>query len=309
MSYSIVIVTYNRCELLKECLECALNQQLPPTHIIVINNASTDDTKLYLQSLKNDCLVIRHLKENMGGAGGFYHGLRIAHDLGDEWHLIIDDDAMLRPDFVEEMMQEVIRSRNSWNQEQVQCLAGTVITAGEIVTDHRQLITRPGLSFKKIPAEMYEHHTFYCDTASFCGLMLSDKVVGQIGLPEKNYFIWYDDTEYCLRIRKYTRIKVVTAAVLDHKVAQAAESWPRHYTWKDRYGIRNRILMVRKHGTIVDRMYNRMNIWINAYLRNVIFNLVHLHKESWKFEIESYKMGVKEARLYPKYISEAKDNK
>ena len=51
MKYSIVIVTYNRCDLLKECITCALQQTIAATHIVVIDNACTDDTDRYLNSL------------------------------------------------------------------------------------------------------------------------------------------------------------------------------------------------------------------------------------------------------------------
>ena len=42
MKYSIVIVTYNRCDLLKECITCALQQTIAATHIVVIDNACTE---------------------------------------------------------------------------------------------------------------------------------------------------------------------------------------------------------------------------------------------------------------------------
>ena len=49
--------------------------------------------------------------------------------------------------------------------------------------------------------------------------MIKDSIVAKIGYPQKDYFIWYDDTEYCVRIRKYTKIAVVTSAILNHKTA------------------------------------------------------------------------------------------
>lgn len=39
-----VIVTYNRKELLRECLKAVLGQTRPPDHILVVDNASTDGT-------------------------------------------------------------------------------------------------------------------------------------------------------------------------------------------------------------------------------------------------------------------------
>ena len=106
MKYSIVIVTYNRCDLLKECITCALQQTIAATHIVVIDNACTDDTDRYLNSLSIPQLVHYRLDHNAGGAGGFYEGLKKAHELGDEAHIIIDDDAMLSKDFAEQLLDK-----------------------------------------------------------------------------------------------------------------------------------------------------------------------------------------------------------
>ena len=53
MKYSInaVVVTCNRCELLKQTIDALLNQTYPLNKIVIINNASTDGTKEYLDSV------------------------------------------------------------------------------------------------------------------------------------------------------------------------------------------------------------------------------------------------------------------
>ena len=50
--YAVVVVTYNRLELLKECLERVENQTAPAGKIIVVNNASADGTAEYLRKYK-----------------------------------------------------------------------------------------------------------------------------------------------------------------------------------------------------------------------------------------------------------------
>ena len=47
-----IVVTYNRCELLKRCIEYLNNQVLKPDEILVINNGSTDGTSEMLKELK-----------------------------------------------------------------------------------------------------------------------------------------------------------------------------------------------------------------------------------------------------------------
>ena len=71
--YAIVIVTYNRRQLLEECVEKAYRQTTPAQSIIIINNASTDGTRAYLKELAAESTIydIINLSQNIGGAGGF----------------------------------------------------------------------------------------------------------------------------------------------------------------------------------------------------------------------------------------------
>lgn len=294
MKYSIVIVTYNRCDLLKECITCALQQTIAATHIVVIDNACTDDTDRYLNSLSIPQLVHYRLDHNAGGAGGFYEGLKKAHELGDEAHIIIDDDAMLSKDFAEQLLDKARKN------PEILAFAGAVKTEGCIARDHRQRMKRPGFRMEKIPLEEYQKESFYCDTASFCGLMIRDEVIARIGYPQKEYFIWYDDTEYCVRIREISQIMVIPAAVLNHKTVFKPMDWPRHYTWKDYYGIRNRMHMVRTHGNLWDYVVLRLLLWTGSGMRNRIFALVHLHHEDWKEEVSIYKRGIRDGKKFLK---------
>lgn len=96
-SYCIVIVTYNRLELLKECLVHAINQTMAARKIIVVDNCSTDGTDAFLDEefAKNDLVDIFHSEENLGGSWGFNKGLQLAMETDVDWIILIDDDAML----------------------------------------------------------------------------------------------------------------------------------------------------------------------------------------------------------------------
>ena len=97
--YCVVIVTYNRLTLLKECLEHVMQQSVAPYAVVVIDNCSTDGTAEYLDrySANRKCnFYVRHTNENIGGAGGFNLGLREGVKNTDaEWFMLIDDDAIL----------------------------------------------------------------------------------------------------------------------------------------------------------------------------------------------------------------------
>ncbi|HNS25876.1 MAG TPA: glycosyltransferase, partial [Methanobacteriaceae archaeon] len=113
-----VVVTYNRRELLIECLDALRNQTRPVDAVYLVDNASTDDTpellleKGYLdlvpetgeeaweRTLKRDDLVVHYLRlsHNQGGSGGFHQGVKRAYQQGYQWLWLMDDDARPQED-------------------------------------------------------------------------------------------------------------------------------------------------------------------------------------------------------------------
>ena len=92
-----VVVTYNRKELLRECLVALRAQTRPPDHVLVVDNASTDGT-LELVSEEFGEVELLALPENVGGAGGFHAGLERAYASGAEWAWLMDDDTVPQPE-------------------------------------------------------------------------------------------------------------------------------------------------------------------------------------------------------------------
>ena len=91
-----VVVTYNRKELLRQCLHSVLQQTRPLDCILVVDNASTDGT---LDLLNAEFSNVEQLKlpTNTGGAGGFKAGMQWAYCKGYEWVWVMDDDIEVLP--------------------------------------------------------------------------------------------------------------------------------------------------------------------------------------------------------------------
>lgn len=290
--YAIVIVTYNREQLLRECIRRIADQSVGAASIIIVNNASTDGTRTYLETLKKQDRIydIINLPQNIGGAGGFARGIERAAEKDVECVLIIDDDAMPASDY----MELLLRARQS--NPQYMAFAGTVKVNGEIDTFHRRTVSKVGLLFRNCGEEKYQAPYFECEIASFCGMLLDKDLIGQIGLPHPGYFIWHDDAEYSLRIRKYTKFLVVTGAILHHKTKPYDMVYPRRYDWKDYYSIRNRILMLKEHGTIIDRAINTMDLFLHVRFRNRLFRAIKRDRYDWKYENDITKRAIRDAK-------------
>ncbi|MFG6367357.1 MAG: glycosyltransferase [Lachnospiraceae bacterium] len=280
IKYAVVITTYNREELLRECVDHVQHQTIPPDSIIIVNNASTDGTELYLKTLseQDKTVNIINLLENTGGAGGFAVGIERAAKTATTWMLAIDDDAVIAIDYMEKIF--AVAQQNPTYR----AFAGAVTVNGKIDTCHRRKLTGIGLMSKNCKEQAYTQPCFTCDIASFCGMVVDLSLVRQIGLPHAEYFIWYDDTEYSLRIHRHSCFLVVPQAVLLHKIAQMEKSRPRRYDWKEYYAVRNRLLMVREHGTILDRAVNFANLFVHVIFRNWLFGVVKRDGYDWAYE-------------------------
>lgn len=245
MNNAVVIVTYNRVELLKECLACVCGQTIPFSRVIVVDNHSTDGTAEFLAA-REDLDVIRE-PENLGGAGGFYDGLQRASQGEYDWVLIIDDDAMIAPDYMEKLLDYANAHTGIYG------LAGKVVTEGHIDVSHRRrIINRLLYVESNVASEEYQKESFSCDAATFCGLLLQGQKMREIGLPQKGYFLWYDDIEYCLRLQECGGVTVVPAAVLHHKTVLSKEGMVtkgvlHRIGWRQYYGYRNRYDTAKRH--------------------------------------------------------------
>ncbi len=254
MRFNVVIVTFNRLQLLKECLNAAMSQTKPVNKIYVIDNCSTDGTNEYLDGLDNSVLTVLHSEKNLGGAWGFYQGVKLCHEQGDyDYLLLIDDDAILAPDCIEKLSEAAMSSPNS------PALSTSVYVKGKIDTGHRcnfspRLFAR--LAF--VSEEEYREKTFLCDTATFCGLTVKKSTVSEIGFPAADLFIWFDDVEYSARIDKLGKILNVCDAKIDHKTA-VPFSKPQ-IGWKSYYGYRNILIMTKWHMNTIATFYQVIRI-------------------------------------------------
>ncbi|MDL2058277.1 glycosyltransferase [Limosilactobacillus reuteri] len=246
MNYQSLIVTYNRKDKLVEAVNSLLDQTESPIRIILIDNHSTDGTEQRLEEeglLDNNKIVYIKMPKNYGGSGGFYYGIKEAMKYEDfDFLSLSDDDAIYKSNFFE------LISNYQKTHPNVKAFCGTVqYEDGTIQTDHRRRITNEKwLQQKEVSQNNYKNN-FKLDLFSFVGCIISRDILEKIGLPEKDYFIYYDDTEYSLRVRKYTDIINVSGAVIIHKTPIKSSKVKNLITWKNYYELRNSLLMKSNH--------------------------------------------------------------
>lgn len=197
MKVNAVVVTYNRLELLKKTIENLENQTYRINEIIIVNNASTDGTTEYLQRIKSKQIVIENLKENLGGAGGFYYGIKKAYEDGCDFVWIMDDDTICTETALEKLIEAYFLITKNPERK-----------VGFLSSDVRFTNNQPCLmnipSTESIYNEFISEGIVQVSHTSFVAMLIPSFVVQEVGLPYKEFFIWGDDGEYSTRIlQKY----------------------------------------------------------------------------------------------------------
>ena len=239
MSVCAVVVTYNRRELLEECLAALAAQTRPPDQILVVDNASTDGTPDLIRERYAEQVELVALGVNGGGAGGFHEGLRLAHAAGHEWIWLMDDDTIPTPTALEKLLEAPARTGLSHPP--------ALLSSRVVWTDGAMHpMNNPGFERESVPDVVAgaEQRLMPLRTATFVSLLLHRGAVNRHGLPLKRYFLWSDDIEYTARILGREPGYLVPASVTVHKTKQSYTaitcSGDRFY-----FHVRNTIYMLR----------------------------------------------------------------
>ncbi|SKB36822.1 hypothetical protein SAMN05660776_0760 [Salegentibacter holothuriorum] len=224
----VVILTYNRLNLLEIALCKVKNQSYTNMQILVVDNDSTDGTRAYLSAQKN--INTLFLDFNTGPAGGFYYGIKYFKEKEEIDYLWLMDD-------------DFFPART--------CLENLLHTASS------KVVLFPFVRNKDFQTK---------NNPAWWGVLLPVGVVNKIGLPDKELFFWGEDTEYLkYRIEEVHQIpcKWVSSAKGVHFATRGKNS---RSAWRYYYEARNNIyirLYVRKNKlNLPQRLYKAFKFWL-----------------------------------------------
>ena len=307
MKVCAIIVTYgDRFHLLKQVIDSCFNEYV--CKVIVVDNASNETSrnqlKLYEKLNKNRLKVI-YLHKNIGSAGGYRVGLEEAYkSCSCEFILLLDDDNKLEPG----SLKKYIDYYNQLSKRSKCVLAGFRYSRPHYVEAlsfcNGEFLLEPKNSFVGF-------HMFYCwkkilrkilpgkkkacsiiDTpiAPFGGLFFKKEILDIIGFPNREYFVYEDDTEFTYRI---TQAGYTIYLIPDIRIIDLDEYWCKQdgsqkghpYFTKDRlrfyYFIRNKLYFQKKY-----RIDNKLIFSINKsiYFIRMLFLSV-LYKDMGRFHL------------------------
>jgi rhamnopyranosyl-N-acetylglucosaminyl-diphospho-decaprenol beta-1,3/1,4-galactofuranosyltransferase len=237
----VVVVTYNRRDLLLEALSAVLAQTRPADAVIVVDNASTDGAAAAVRR-QFPSVQLAELARNTGGAGGFACGIALALDESADLVWLMDDDTVPEPGALQALLEA--RERHPAYPARP-----PVLLASRVVwTDGRaHPMNTPRAKPFAGRAEREAAAAAGCvqiRSASFVSVLVDAGVCRERGLPQADYFLWNDDFEFTTRVLRGNVGLLCPASTVVHKTAVfgATDNDPGERFF---YEVRNKIWTLR----------------------------------------------------------------
>lgn len=295
VSVAAVVVTFNRLELLKQTIEALRGQEKRLAKIVVVNNGSTDGTAAWLGEQTDLCIVTQ---ENVGGSGGFYTGIQKVMEWGTDYVWCMDDDVFPTPACLKNLLE------TTGQHPDAAILAPRRYMEGRIVCHDftKYNLTRPFSSmYQGRIARLEVTEPTYIVGTAFEGPLIRRDVIEKIGLPNRDLFIFCDDTDYCLRAHLAGfRLLYVPQARMEKKLFFSNDTWAereRKKKWKRFYQVRNSTYLNHHYGRNWGVRTLRGFIGVAGYIATALFTAPF--SKGWQYADiprlwHAYKDGLKE---------------
>jgi GT2 family glycosyltransferase len=215
----VVTVTYNSAQVLEGFIASILGQAHKNFVLYVVDNASSDDTLQRLAQYKDPRIVTIPNRVNVGVAEGNNIGIRMARQDGCGSVLLLNNDTVFESDLFAELSRSFERYECEMvvpkimffdDPRKIWC-AGGYFNAVRCSGSHFGLGSQDRGQFDVAKA---------VDYSPTCCMLVKMAVFDRVGLMDPNYFLYFDDTDFCLRAKRAgVRLFYIPSTRLLHKVS------------------------------------------------------------------------------------------
>jgi rhamnosyltransferase len=219
------IHTRNDERVIDQLIDALLRQTRQPDHILIVDNASTDDT--LNRVFPPQVTVIRN-KENLGTSGTVRTGFQYALEHEYNWIWVFDADTVPQSDVLERLLNFYDDLQTS-DQQHVCFLACWPISVAGEIKEPPIAFTNQGILYL---SERGDCRYTACDCTLWSGSLYRTASIAKIGLPSPNYVLDVAEMEYGYRAHRLGYISyIVHQAVMYHDVGRppGAAAWPYRF--------------------------------------------------------------------------------
>jgi len=243
---AVIILTWNRVEDIVTCLESFSRLDYPNYEVVVVDNASSDDT---VPTVRKDfpwaTLIVND--DNLGYVGGNNVGIRYALERRFDYVFILNSDTKITPNVLSELVGVMQADpRIAITGAKNLCFDTPAFTWGKYgVLNWGPMLCRTHGRFR---LDYPEGPPKDVDWVIGNGCMMSREALERVGIFDEAFFQVNEDVDWCVRARKLGyRVVYVDSAAIYHKGASSADlTKPVVFSYGYFLG-RNAILFAKKH--------------------------------------------------------------
>jgi len=263
---SIIILNWNGWPDTMECLESLNRLDYSNFEIILIDNNSKERLPLVnMRFLKLSIFQVFN-DNNLGFAGGNNQGINIALERGADFILFLNNDTTVESDFLKKLVAVAKKNKdygifgpviNYYDQPEEIWFAGGQLN--RLKTEGRHILLAPKEELKKV------------DYITGCCLLVKKEVVKKIGLLSEDYFLYYEDTDWCQRAQLAGyNCGLVTSAKIYHKQSRSTQEFSYPYIY---YHSRNGLIFASRYG--VKSLVYLASAWI--FFKQLVKIIINHH--------------------------------
>ncbi len=248
----VVILTWNHLEDTLACLETVQHLTYPRYRLLVVDNASTDGTPATISARFPEAEVIVNMA-NLGFAAGNNVGLRRALEAGADYALLLNNDALVAPDMLDELVAAALADDR----------AG-LLSPKIYYVDPADRLLYAGARQQPLTLAAVHTHRGERDTVGpptpqavdyifGCGMLIRRAVLEEVGLLDPGYFLYYEDLDFCRRVRAagYRLLYVPRARLWHGGASSTREQRPMRFY----YRAKSRGRFLRQHTNGAGRLF------------------------------------------------------
>lgn len=278
-----IILNWNKDDLTLETLASLREQTYPCLQTLVLDNGS-DNQEEALARIRAGFPEVRTLasKRNLGFAGGCNVGMRVALNMGAEYLLLLNNDVLLEPDAIADLVAALQREPGAGaagpliyyasEPRRVWFGGGKVRMGGRVLPEHGEdagiHAGSPTMESEWLPGT---------------AMLVRREAIAHAGPMDASYFLYWEDVEWCFRLRRAGyRLLIVPRAVIYHKVNATSGDLPLTIVY---YWERNRLRFIERWGT----WHSRITAWTKITWRYIAWRIKPPDDPQAKVKLEAYR--------------------
>lgn len=191
----VVVLNYNGLEVLKQCLSSVFRMDYPRFEVVVVDNNSSDGS---VELVKNFFPKARFImnQENLGFSAGNNVGIKFSLEKMADYIFLLNNDAVIEEKTVSQLVKAAEEKKEIG-------IAGPLVLEGETGNVWFAGGKIKWLEMKAVhlnqPLSASPYPTEY---VSGCAMLIKKDVFREIGLLDEDFFLYYEDTDFCQRAKK-----------------------------------------------------------------------------------------------------------